>query len=84
MIPLESPCILSEEFVDSVKFNNEQTSEYANLIQRFVRNEDLKLKDISLSLDTELIYMNNSLEVFFFTPIIMYIIREIIKKEIQA
>ena len=84
MIPLESPCILSEEFVDSVKFNNDQTSEYANLIQRFVRNEDLKLKDISLSLDTELIYMNNSLEVFFFTPIIMYIIREIIKKEIQA
>lgn len=81
LLPSDARNIFSEDYVTSIKMNIVQTSEYANLIQRFVRNEDLKLKDISLTLDTELIYMNNSLEVFFFTPIIMYIIREIIKKE---
>lgn len=84
LLPSDAHNIFSEDFVTSIQMNGETNSEYANLIQRFVRNEDLKLKDISLSLDTELIYLNNSLEVFFFTPIIMYIIREIIKKEMQV
>ena len=80
-MPEESNKIFSDNFVNSIKYNNETESEYAKLIQRFVRKEDLKIKDISLTLDTELLYLNNSLETFFFTPIIMYIIREIIKKE---
>ena len=80
-MPEESNKIFSDNFVNSIKYNNETESEYAKLIQRFVRKEDLRIKDISLTLDTELLYLNNSLETFFFTPIIMYIIREIIKKE---
>lgn len=84
VLPSDAYHIFSSDYVASIEMNAEPQSEYANLIQRFVRNEDLKLKDISLTLDTELLYLNNSLEVFFFTPIIMYIIREIIKKEIQV
>ena len=83
IIPDNASYIFSEEYKDTIFYNTEAQSEYGNLIRKFVRGEDLRLKDISLELDTELIYMNNSLEVFFFTPIIMYIIREIIKKELE-
>jgi hypothetical protein len=78
----DNPRIFSEEYKTSIEMNFEVESEYARLIQKFVRSEKLTVKDIPLNLDTELIYLNKSLEVFFFTPIIMYIIKEIIKKEL--
>ena len=78
-----SPKIFSDDYVLAIRDNIEVDSDYAKLIQKFVRSEDLTVKDIPLTLDTELIYLNNSLEVFFFTPIIMYIIQMIIKKEIN-
>ena len=79
----DSPKIFSDEFVNNIKYNSEVDGDYANLIQRFVRKEELSLKDIPLTLDTELLYLNNSIEVFFFTPIIMYIIKDTIKKELS-
>ena len=80
--PDSSTEIFSEDFIKAVKNNDKVYSEYAELIKKFLRKEDLRIKDIPLTLDTELIYLNNGIEVFFFTPIIMYIIREIIKKEL--
>ena len=80
-IPEDAKNIFSDEFVNAVKTNLEVESDYATLIQKYVRCEDISVKDIPLTLDTELIYLNNSLEVFFFTPIIMYIIQQVIKKE---
>ena len=82
-LPDDATKIFSDNYVNAIKFNTEVEGDYANLIQRYVRKEDLSIKDTPLTLDTELLYLNNSLEIFFFTPIIMYIIREIIKKEIK-
>ncbi len=82
VLPLDAKQILSDEFVTTIRMNGETESEYATLIKKFVRRDELKIKDISLNLCDELLYLNNSLEVFFFTPIIMYIIREIIKENI--
>lgn len=79
----DSMGIFSKEFVDCVKLNTDVDSEHANLIKRYIRKEDIRVKEISLSLADELIDMNDSLEVFFIIPIIMYIIREVIKKEIH-
>ena len=79
----ESLRIFSDEFVLAIRDNIEMKSDYANLIQKFVRSEKITIEDIPLTLDTELIYLNNSLEVFFFTPIILYIIKTIIKKEMK-
>lgn len=76
--------IFSDDFVASIKMNGEQTSEYANLIQRFLRKEELKIADIPLNLDDELVALNDDIEVFFFTPIIMYIIKTIINEEIHV
>lgn len=82
-IPSTAKQILSDEFVDAVMYNTELETEYGKLIKRFLRKEELGIKDISLQLGDELLYLNNSLEVFFFTPIIMYIIREIVKEELK-
>ena len=55
-------------------------SKYVRLLQRYMRKEELELSDIDLSLGEELLYLNDAnLEVFFFTPIILYIIKEIVK-----
>ena len=75
--------IFSEEFVDKVRENIEIGTEYGDLIRRFIHKEPLSLEDISSNLNEELLDFNNSLEVFFFTPIIFYIIRETIKSEIS-
>ena len=70
--------------MEAIKLNAPVESEYASFIQRYLRSEKLTIKDISMELDTELIYLNNSIEVFFFTPFIMYIIRDIIEKELHV
>lgn len=84
VIPDDSNSIFSRDFMEAIKLNAPVESEYASLIQRYLRSEKITIKDISMELDTELIYLNNSIEVFFFTPIIMYIIRDIIEKELHV
>lgn len=82
-IPDNAKRIFSDDFINAIEYNGEVETEYGELIKKFLRKEELKIKDIPLSLSDELIYLNDSLEVFFFTPIIMYIIREVIKKELE-
>nr|DAS02474.1 MAG TPA: hypothetical protein [Caudoviricetes sp.] len=83
LIPDDSKCIFSQEYMEAVRMNAPVESEYGSLIQKFLRGEKLSIKDVSMELDTELIYLNNSIEVFFFTPFIMYIIRNIIDNELK-
>ena len=80
----DSNSIFSRDYMEAIRLNAPVESEYASLIQRYLRSEKLTIKDISMELDTELIYLNNSIEVFFFTPFIMYIIRDIIEKELHV
>lgn len=75
--------LLSEDFVKAVEYNLDIDGNYANFIKKYIRNEELKINDIPKNLDDELIHLNNSFEVFLFTPIILYIIRDIIKKELN-
>lgn len=70
--------ILSDEFVLAIKTNGFTNSEHAELIKRFVRGEELTIHDIPLDLNEELLDLDGNMEVFFFTPIIMYIIKEIV------
>ena len=72
--------IFSNDFIFQIRYNSDSPSEYAELIKRYVRNEEIKITEIPLDLDEELLYLNNSIEVFFFTPIILYILRELINE----
>lgn len=74
--------LFSNEFVTSIKLNGETDSEFAQLIQKFVRNEKISIKDIPLDLNEELIHLNANLEVFFYTPIVLYIIKTIVNENL--
>ena len=53
----------------------------SELIQRFARSEELSIGDMSLDIGEEILDIDDAnLEVFFLTPIILYIIKEIISK----
>ena len=80
-IPEGSRYILSEDFINSIKMNIPSENTVNEFIRRYLVGEDLGINDIPLNMDEELLYFNNSLEVYFMVPIILYIIRTIIKKE---
>ena len=75
--------ILSDEFVLAVKTNGFTNSAYAELIKKFVRGEKMSIYDIPLTLNEELLELDGNMEVFFFTPIIMYIIKEIVNSFLE-
>ena len=75
--------IFSDEFVMSIKTNGFTQSKHAELIQRFMRDKTLSINSIPLDLNEELYNLNNSLEVFFITPIIMYIIQTVVNDTIR-
>ena len=79
-MPDTSKEIFSNDFIFQIRYNSDSTSEYGELIKRYVRKEEIKITEIPLDLDEELLYLNNSIEVFFFTPIILYILQEIINE----
>lgn len=78
----ESIDIFSEDFVEMVQNNEEMNNDYGKLISKFIKKEKIELNEIGRKLEEELLDFNSSMEVFFFTPIILYIIRETIKSVI--
>jgi hypothetical protein len=76
----DSPQVFSNEFIASVKNNGFPDSDHAKLLQKFLRKEEIRIKDIPLTLGDDLLYMNNSLEVFLITPLVLYAIRESLKE----
>ena len=75
--------VFSDDFKTSIYLNAPLKTEYGELIRKYVRKKELEIKNIPLNLQEELLYLNNSEEVFFFTPIIMYIVRDIVEKELK-
>lgn len=76
----EAKPIFSDEFVTAVKINGPTKSKYGEFIKRYIRGEKIELTDIPLTLNDELLKLDGNLEVFFFTPIIMYIIQNIVNE----
>lgn len=70
--------ILSNEFVLAVQTNGFTNNKYAELVKRYVRGDELSIHDIPLTLNEELLTLDGNMEVFFFTPIIMFIIKDIV------
>ena len=68
---------ITQELTNSFKFNAPTESIYVELMQKFIRNEEMSIYDIPLNLNEVLLSLNASEEVYFFTPILLYIIKEI-------
>jgi len=71
--------LLSIETVNTFRMNGPTDNKYIELMQKFIRNEELTIYDIPLDLNEELMRLDGSEEVFFFTPILMYIIQTVVK-----
>lgn len=70
--------LLSVDLVNSFKYNGPQDSKYIELMQKFIRKEDITIYDIPLDLNEELLRLDANEEVFFFTPILLYIIQVVV------
>ena len=77
--------LLPNDIVNSFKYNGPTSTKYIELMQKFIRNEDISIYDIPLTLNEELLTLDANEEMFFYTPIVLYIIKSImndfIKKE---
>lgn len=75
----ETPTLLSQDSENVIRMNYPTNSKYLQFISNYVHRDNLSLQEIDLTLGDELLVLQDSnLEVFFFTPIIMYIIRDIV------
>ena len=68
-----------ETFSALMDTDNMPYNEYEQLLWKYIHRTDLKLEDIPLTIADTLINSIDRWEVFFYTPIIIYIIREILK-----
>jgi hypothetical protein len=76
--------IMSSEFVESIRLNAPTKTKSSDLIQRFARKEELTIDDIDLGICDEIMDLDDAnLEVFFFTPIILYIIKSIVTENLH-
>lgn len=73
-----SESLLTDDIINSFKLNGPTDSKYIDLMQKFVRNEDITIYDIPLDLNEELLRLDANSEVYFFTPILLYIIQTIV------
>ena len=68
-----------ETFSALIDTDNMPYNEYEQLLWKYIHRTNLKLEDIPLTIADTLINSIDRWEVFFYTPIIIYIIREILK-----
>ena len=70
--------LLPTELVNQIRLNGPTDSIYVELMQKFIRKEDISIYDIPLTLNEELLKLDGNEEVYFFTPLLMYIIYTIV------
>ena len=69
--------LLPIELVNSFKMNAPTVSPYVDLMQKFIRKDPLTIYDIPLNLNEELLKLDANEEVYFYTPILLYIIKSV-------
>ena len=69
--------LLPIELVNSFKMNAPTVSPYIDLMQKFIRKDPLTIYDIPLNLNEELLKLDANEEVYFYTPILLYIIKSV-------
>ena len=76
--------ILDDDFVQMVRNGDEGQTDVATLIIKFVRSKELPLKSIPRNLNETMWDLNKSLEIFFFVPILLYIIKTTITQSLHV
>lgn len=71
--------LLCQEFIDAARLNTPVNSPYQKFLVDYLWHKIRSVNDIPLDLKDILISLNLSKDSFFFTPIVLYVIRETIK-----
>ena len=75
--------IFNDTFVGAVKLNADVEGDYAVLLKRYLRGENLTVYDVPDKINESLLSLEANLDSFFVTPMILYIIKKIINDEIN-
>ena len=76
--------IFTDAFLTAVRNNFDCPTAYSTLVKKWIRGDIKTLTEIDNSLHDELINLGMCDETFFLTPMIIYIIREIINRETKV
>lgn len=77
--------MMGNYFQDIIRYNGPTDSIYQKLLTKFVRGEELTIRDIDLDLIDEMYNLDDAnLEVFFYTPIILYVIQQIVRETLSV
>ena len=81
--------ILTDTFVEAIRLYADTNSSVGDMIVQFIRDPEMSIYDIPMDLDEKIMFLDEAnLEVFIFTPIILYIIKTLIsdflKKEMKG
>jgi hypothetical protein len=81
---LNTYAIMTPEMVESIRLNGPVDNKTFDLIQRYARKEELTIDDIDLGICDEIMDLDDAnLQVFFFVPIILFIIKEIVSENLH-
>lgn len=78
-----SDFIISDKFIEDIRINNKMQNNYAQLIKKYIKKEIKSINDIDLTLNDALLHLDDCEELFFFTPIILYIIKTTLDSFLQ-
>lgn len=76
--PEQSERIFSDIFIETIRCNGPVNTNHALLFKKFIRNEKISIYDIPLDMNDELLLLDANLEMFFMTPVLLYIVKTII------
>lgn len=82
--PEQSDRVFSDIFVETVRCNGPVSTDYALIFKKFIRNEKLSIYDIPLTMNEELMNLDANLEMFFMTPVLLYIIKTLIDEFLKT
>ena len=72
----------SEGFLDMCRCDvskwDETTTQYNRLLARYIRGEELTIKDIPECLNRELLHLQKKDEIFLITPLLLFVVKQII------
>lgn len=84
MNPLNIHEIFTDEMTDIIKMNGFCDDPVINLLKRFIRNEEVDLADIDIDIVGYILgYTNANLQLFFFIPLVLYIIKYVVNLELK-
>ena len=72
--------MIPESLATSFKVNGPTDSLYVDFMQKFIRGEEISLKQVPLELNEELLRLDANTEVYFFTPILLYILKVVLNE----